>query len=107
MKDNVQEEKIFSWYEIEGSPSEVSAILLRMLPDNAIDPKFEVSSGWYDEDSQGKLTWWRPMTEKELEKASNKRKADRAANKYAKEKKEAEEFAEYERLKEKFEKGGK
>lgn len=102
MKDHIKEERTVSLYDLEGDPREVHTKLMAYLPEVFVEPNLEVAHHYYDEGSEFTISWWRPMTEKELEKASARRKAERAAKKALKEKKEAEERAEYERLKEKY-----
>lgn len=102
MKDHIKEKRMISLYDLEGDPREVHTKLMAYLPEVFVDPQLLVCHHFFDGGAEFSLSWWRPMTEKELKKASARRKAERASKKAAKEKKEAEERAEYERLKEKY-----
>jgi hypothetical protein len=101
MKNHVHERKRVSLHDLEGDPAGIADRLMAYVPDDAIDAYFEIE--WHYDDVEGVLVYWRPMTEKELEKAKATRKKEREAKKAAKEAKEAAERAEYERLKAKFE----
>jgi hypothetical protein len=99
MKDHARVKKHI---DLEGDLEEVIKEL-RIAATGLVNPSIEVEYFGNDGYSEHYIIGWRPMNEKELADAERRRQIEKDSKKRAKEKKEAEELAEYERLKKKFE----
>ena len=101
MKDHVFEERRIDTPYKEN----LDDFLVRVeaLAVGLVTPEVVADYGW--DDSEWKVTGWRPMTEKEREQAKKRRAASRKANAARREKQREADLAELERLRKKYGEG--
>lgn len=105
MKNHVKEERLVSVGEAEEVSETIK--MLEEAAEGLVSPRFsiEIYAGfmWDVAEKVVTVVGWRPMTEDEIKKAEKKREQEKRARHKREAARQEKEYAEYMRLKEKFE----